>query len=221
MRPHRFRLLLADDHAILLDSLRLLLSTHYDVVGAVTDGHSLLETAREVQPDIIVSDIAMPGLNGLDAAARLRQMLPRVRLVFLTMHMDQDTAAEAIRRGADAYVVKAAPVAELLDALEQVLGGRTFITPTISGEPAAVFVDRAQRAKGPGLTPRQREVLQLLAEGRSMKQAAEVIGLTPRTIAFHKYAMMELLGVKTTAELIRHAVTLRLVGPGIAAPDTE
>lgn len=221
MRPRRFRLLLADDHAILLDSLRMLLSAHYDVVGAVTDGHALLRAAEELQPDIIISDISMPGLNGLDAATRLRQMLPRVRLLFLTMNMDQDTAAEAIRRGADAYVVKAAPVAELLEAIGQVLDGRTYVTPTISEEPVGIFVERAQRGKGPALTLRQREVLQLLAEGRSMRQAAEVLDLTPRTIAFHKYAMMEQLGVKTSAELIQHAVALGLVGPRPAGPDAE
>ncbi|BCS35534.1 DNA-binding response regulator [Luteitalea sp. TBR-22] len=217
MRPRRFRILLADDHPILAESLRVLLSQHYEVVGSVTDGHALLKAAEEMQPDIIVSDIAMPGLNGLDAATRLRQKLPRVRLLFLTMTLDQDVAAEAIRRGADAYVVKSAPVSELFEAIGQVLDGRPYITPAITEEPAGVFIERAQKAVRSTLTVRQREVLQLLAEGRSMKEAAAVLDLTPRTIAFHKYSMMEQLGVKTTAALIQHAVALGLVTPGSRA----
>lgn len=214
MRPRRFRILLADDHPILADSLRMVLSQHYDVVGSVSDGHALLKAAEELQPDIIVSDIAMPGLNGLDAATRLRQRLPRVRLLFLTMTLDQDVAAEAIRRGADAYVVKSASVSELFEAIGQVLDGRPYITPAITEEPAGVFIERAHRSGRPTLTVRQREVLQLLAEGRSMKEAAAVLDLTPRTIAFHKYTMMEQLGAKTTAALIQHAVALGLVVPG-------
>lgn len=214
MRPRRFRILLADDHPILADSLRMVLSQHYDVVGSVADGHALLKAAEDLEPDIIISDIAMPGLNGLDAATRLRQKLPRVRLLFLTMTLDQDVAAEAIRRGADAYVVKSASVSELFEAIGQVLDGRPYITPAITDEPAGVFIERAQRASKPTLTLRQREVLQLLAEGRSMKEAAAVLDLTPRTIAFHKYTMMEQLGVKTTAALIQHAVSLGLVPGG-------
>jgi DNA-binding NarL/FixJ family response regulator len=217
MHPRRFRILLADDHPILADSLRMVLSQHYDVVGSVGDGHALLKAAEELEPDIIVSDIAMPGLNGLDAATRLRQKLPRVRILFLTMTLDQDVAAEAIRRGADAYVVKSASVAELFEAIGQVLDGRPYITPAITEEPAGVFIERAQKAGRTSLTVRQREVLQLLAEGRSMKEAAAVLDLTPRTIAFHKYTMMEQLGVKTTAALIQHAVTLGLVVPGSRA----
>lgn len=214
MRPRRFRLLLADDHPILAESLRMVLSQHYDVVGCVGDGHALLKAAEQLQPDIIVSDIAMPGLNGLDAATRLRERFPRVRLLFLTMTLDQDVAAEAIRRGADAYVVKSASVSELFEAIGQVLDGRPYITPAITEEPAGVFIERAHRSTGPRLTARQREVLQLLAEGRSMKEAAAILDLTPRTIAFHKYTMMEQLGVKTTAALIQHAFTLGLVSPG-------
>lgn len=213
MRSRRFRVVLADDHAILLESLRMLLSPHYDVVGTVTDGQTLLDAAEKLSPDVIVSDISMPGLNGLDAVSRLRQRLPRVRIVLLTMNIDRDMAAEALRRGADAYVVKAGSATELFEALAQVLDGRTYISPAITDQPVGVFMERAQRPPGPALTLRQREVLQLLAEGHSMKEAAAVLDLTPRTIAFHKYAIMELLGVKTSAELVRQAVALGLVGP--------
>jgi DNA-binding NarL/FixJ family response regulator len=204
--------LLADDHAILLDSLRLLLSVQFDVVGTVTDGHALIAAAVALQPDIIVSDIAMPGLNGLDAVPRLREEAPRTRLVLLTMNEDVDTALEAVGRGAAAYVVKSSAGAELLRALEDVIDGRTYVSPAITDDPPGVFAARAQKPRRPRLTLRQREVLQLLAEGRTMKQAADVLGVATRTIAFHKYTLMEQLGVKTTAELMQHAVTLTLVG---------
>lgn len=215
MKPepaHRPTVLLADDHVLLLDAFKRLLEPAYRVIGTAANGRDLVDAAQRWKPDIIVADIAMPRLNGLDACEWITRALPDTRLVFLTVSEDPDVAAEAVRRGAAAYLLKKAAASELFSALERVLEGRTYITPLILKEPAAVFLERARRA-----APRhtlslwQREVLQLLAEGRSMKEAADILQLAPRTIAFHKYTMMEQLGLKTGAELVQYAVRLGLV----------
>jgi len=216
--PAKLRLLLADDHAILLDSLRTLLQPTYSVVGTVTEGRELVQSALDLRPDVVVTDITMPGLNGLDAILRLQEELPRTRVIVLTVDEDPDTAAEAIRRGASGYVVKSAAAHELFEAIAHVARGQRYISPAVTSEPPAVFVARAERRTGPGLTLREREVLQLLAEGRSMTAAAQTLGLSRRTVAFHKYGMMKKLGLKNTAELIRHAMALGLVG-GAARQD--
>jgi DNA-binding NarL/FixJ family response regulator len=209
--------LLADDHAILLDAFRKLLEPTYAIVGAVTDGRALVESAHRLKPDVIVADISMPQLNGLDACEELTGQLPDTRLVFLTVNEDPDVAAEAVRRGAAGYLLKKSAASELFKALECVLAGRFYITPLVTSEPMAVFIARAQRSGGrQKLSLRQREVLQLLAEGRSMKEAADLLNLSPRTIAFHKYTMMAQLGLKTGAELVQYAVQLGLVGPPTA-----
>jgi DNA-binding NarL/FixJ family response regulator len=212
VRRAKYTILLADDHAILLESLSALLATAHHVVGTVTDGRLLVEAAARLQPDVVVSDIAMPGLNGLDAAVHLRQRLPRARLIFLTMNEDVDTALAALRVGAVGYVVKSSAGAELFEAIEEAMNGRVYVSPAITTDPIGVFLTRAGASRRTPLSLRQREVLQLLADGRSMKQAAAVLGITPRTVAFHKYSIMEQLGVKTTAELLQHAVTRELVG---------
>jgi DNA-binding NarL/FixJ family response regulator len=156
----------------------------------------------------------MPQLNGLDAIERIKTQRSRIRLIALTQQEDLDTAAEAIRRGASGYVLKSSAPTELFEAIEEVLQGRLYISPRIARAPSAVFAAEALRTtRGRTLTLRQREVLQLLAEGKSMKEAAHVLDVTPRTIAFHKYSMMEQLGLKTSAELVQHAVTLGLVTP--------
>ena len=203
--------LLADDHTLLLDAFRKLLEATCDVVGTVTDGQALVKAAEDLKPDLILVDVAMPQLNGLDACERIRQRLPRAKVIFLTTDEDPDTAADAIRRGASGYLLKVAAASELFDAIRQVLDGRIYVTPSIAKGPVGVFVSHAEKGKGSGLTLRQREVLQLLAEGKSMKEAADILKVTPRTIAFHKYSMMEQLGFKTTAELVQHAVALGLV----------
>jgi DNA-binding NarL/FixJ family response regulator len=216
MKPRtgsRPRVLLADDHAILLDAFKRLLEPAYDVVGAVTDGRALVESALKLKPDAIVADITMPRLNGLDACEELTEKLPDTRLIFLTVNEDPDIAAEAIRRGAAGFLLKKAAASELFTALERVLEGRFYITPFISSEPVAVFIKRARHGHArPSLSLRQREVLQLLAEGRSMKEAADILKIATRTIAFHKYAMMSQLGCKTGAELVQYAVQIGLVG---------
>ena len=219
MRP---RLLLADDHAILLEAFKGLLESKYDVVGMVTDGHTLVEAARRLKPDVIVADISMPRLNGLDACEELIGELPDTRLIFLTVNEDPDVAADAFRRGAAGFLLKKAAASELFTALERVLDGGIYLTPLISSEPMAVFIERAQHSGGRHpLSLRQREVLQLLAEGRSMKEAAELLKLSPRTIAFHKYSMMAQLGFKTGAELVQYAVRLGLVGSAKNAADSR
>jgi DNA-binding NarL/FixJ family response regulator len=209
----RPRLLLADDHALLLEAFQRLLEPRYHVVGTVTNGRALIEAAHRLKPDIIVADISMPQLNGLDACEELTSELPDTRLVFLTVNEDPDVAAEAIRRGAAGYLLKKAAASELFTALEHVLTGRFYITPRISTEPSAVFVERAQHGGARhDLSLRQREVLQLLAEGRSMKEAADILKLATSTIAFHKYTMMRQLGFTRGAELVQYAVQLGLVG---------
>lgn len=207
--------LLADDHTLLLEAFKRLLEPAYVVVGAVADGHALVELARRLRPDVIVADIAMPRLNGLDACERLVEELPDTRLIFLTVVEDPDVAAEALRRGAAGFLLKKAAAAELFTAIQVVLAGRRYLTPQVSTDPVAVFMERARRGTPEArLSLRQREVLQLLAEGKSMKEAADVLHVSPRTIAFHKYSIMDQLGLKTGAELVQYAVRAGLVsGP--------
>jgi len=209
----RTRVLIADDHAILLDAFKRLLEPEYEVVGAVRDGQELVQAAESLQPDVIVADISMPRLNGLDAAERLLEQLPQVKLVFLTVNEDPQIAAEAIRRGAVGYVLKKSASAELFEAIRQVLRGQTYITPDLARVSREEFVIEAKRRAARALSLRQREVLQLLAEGKSMKEAAEILGVVPRTIAFHKYSMLEQLGLKNGAELVQYAVTQNIVLP--------
>jgi DNA-binding NarL/FixJ family response regulator len=208
----RRRIVIADDHKMVLEAFTNLLSTDYDIVAAVADGQSLVRATVAHAPDVVLVDITMPQLNGLDAIERLKSERPRVYIIVLTMEEDADTAADAIRRGASGYVLKSSESSELFTAIEEVLNGHIFISPVVARETSGHFAAEAERnARGTALTLRQREVLQLLAEGMSMKQAADRLGVTPRTIAFHKYSMMEQLGFKTTAELVRHAVVLGLV----------
>ncbi len=206
----RPRVLLADDHTLLLDAFRKLLEPACEVVGAVGDGHALLAAVPELRPDVIVLDIAMPLLNGLDAAREIRKTLPSARLIFLTVSDDAELAAEAFRLGAAAYLLKSSAASELFHAIRTACAGRTYTTPLVRRVPAHGPTSRA--AADPGrLTERQRVVLRLLAEGRSMKQVAAILELTPRTVAFHKYRMMRALGITTSAALIQFAVKHRLV----------
>ena len=215
----RARILLADDHAVLLDALKRLLEPVYEVVAAVTDGQTLIEQAVKLKPDVLLIDISMPGLNGLDACERIKMLLPKARIVFLTMNEDADMAAEAIRRGASGYLIKKAPSSELVAGIQAVLKGGIYVASIFSHGMTSLFVAQA-RAKGAVVTLsfRQREVLQLIAEGRSMKEAAAILKVTPRTIAFHKYSIMEHLGIRTTAELVRYAVQLGIVSQNSMPP---
>ena len=202
----RRRVLLADDHTLLLEAFEKLLATEFTVVGAVSDGRALLEAAKELKPDVIVLDISMPLLNGLDAAQQLKKSMPQVKLIFLTMHEDPNLASMAFRNGASGYLLKTSAFSELSRAINEALCGRSYVTPDITqGMLESLIRPQSQDRNTPRLTPRQREVLQLLAEGHSMKDAGRILGITPRTVAFHKYRMMEQLHVKTNSDLIRFA----------------
>jgi DNA-binding NarL/FixJ family response regulator len=199
----RPRILLADDHAILLDAFTALLESEFDVVGAVTDGRALLAECARFNPDVVVLDIAMPLLNGLDAGRQIKSERRSVKLIYLTMNPEPRLAAEAMRLGASGYVLKSSAATELKQAIREALNGRSYVTPLITGELVGSLLEGRE---APELTTRQREVLQLLAEGRSMKEVGDILNVAPRTVAFHKYRMMEQLRLKTSAELIQFAV---------------
>ncbi len=205
----RPRILMADDHLMLLEAFKALLEPDFEVVGTVTDGRTLLEEFSRLHPDVVLLDVAMPLLNGLDAGRQLKAQQQSVKLIYLTMNPDPDLAGEALRLGASGYVLKSSAAQELKQAIEEALRGRSYITPLITRDVVGSLIQ--QRPARQELTPRQREVLQLLAEGKSMKEVAAILDLTPRTVAFHKYRMMEQLHVKTSAELVKFAVRLGVV----------
>jgi DNA-binding NarL/FixJ family response regulator len=203
--------LIADDHTIVVEGLTQLLKDQVDVVGAVSDGAALLEAAARLRPDIILTDISMPGLSGIDALRRLKAERSETKVILLTMHADAAIATEAMRAGASAFLVKQSAGEELLTAIHEVLQGRTYLTPAVT---RGVLAQMADPEKGgePALTSRQREVLRLVAEGRRMKEIAAILNLSPRTIETHKYEMMRALGLQSTAELVRYAIQHRLAG---------
>jgi DNA-binding NarL/FixJ family response regulator len=204
---HNPTVIIADDHMMIVDAFRKLLEPAYTIVATVTDGLALLERAPELKPDVVIIDIGMPRLNGLAAGQRLKQIMPKSKIIYVTMNEDGDLASEAMRAGASAYLLKSSAGSELLKALHEALRGGSYVTPLIKQAMEESFI-RSPASKGPDkkLTPRQVEVLQLLAEGRVMKEVAALLGLTPRTVAFHKYRIMETFGIHSNAELIRFAV---------------
>jgi DNA-binding NarL/FixJ family response regulator len=206
----RPRIVFADDHALMVGALEKLAGDGYEVVGRFSDGRSLVSEVAALKPDVILLDVSMPLLNGLDAARQIKRQLPDVRLIFVTMNEDPELAAEAFRAGASAYLLKTSAPAELQTALEEVLRGRSYVTPLVTRGLVGSLMTQP-RPRATDLTPRQREVLQLLAEGFSMKEVAARLDLTPRTVAFHKYKMMEQLHVRSTAELIQYAVKQHIV----------
>jgi DNA-binding NarL/FixJ family response regulator len=209
----RTRIILADDHNLLVDIFKAFLQPHFDVVGTFADGHQLVEDAPALSPDVIVLDVGMPIMNGLIAGQRLKQSLPRVKLIYLTMNQDPDVAAEAFRLGASGYLLKNSAASELVHAIREVLLARSYVTPLMTKDMVGSFIQNFKRRKAPHeLTLRQREVLQLLAEGRSMKEVAYHLNVTPRTIAFHKYTMMDQLQLRSSAELIQYAMKSSLAG---------
>lgn len=204
---YRPRVLIADDHAMLCGAFQNLLQPECDVVGCVADGRALLEAAPKLKPDIIVLDIAMPLLNGLDAGRQLKQLMPNVKLIFLTVNEDPDVTREAFRMGASGFLLKTSAASELFQAIQEVIRGRAYVTPLITKGMVDSFMQEPhRRTAADKLTLRQREVLQLLAEGFSMKEVAAVLKVTSRTVAFHKYRMMEELRLKSNAELIHFAI---------------
>ena len=208
----RPRVLLADDHTLLLEAFEKLLADECEVVGTVSNGRALLDVAAKTRPDIVVVDIAMPLLNGIDAARRLKQLHPDIRIIFLTMNEDPDVAAEAFRVGASGYLLKRSAASELVTAIRELMKHRSYVTPLVTEGLMGSMLHRSEfGSDSEDLTPRQREVIQLIAEGRSMKEAAAVLNIAPRTVAFHKYRIMAQLRIKTTAELIQYAIKNHIV----------
>lgn len=207
---HRARVLIADDHAIVREGLVGLLKDRFDVVGAVSNGSSLLDEVERARPDVVVTDISMPGLNGIEALRVLKARQQDIKVVVLTMHAQAKLATEVLRAGASGFVVKQSSGEELVSAITEVLQGRIYLTPTLTR-------DVLERMSGPHresdvqLTARQREVLRLIAEGRRMKEIGVILNLSTRTVEGHKYEMMQVLGVQSTAELVRYAIEHRLV----------
>jgi len=211
---NRPRILLADDHVLLAQALEHLLQREFDVVGTVADGRALLTAAGELVPDVVVVDIGMPLLNGLDAAEQLKALHPDMKVIFLTQNREPRFAVEAFRRHASAYLLKDSAASELTTAIREALRGRSYVSPAI----ARGMVDEVSTPQGGPITlrelsAREREVLQLLAEGKSMKEVAALLDISPRTVEFHKYRIMELLRVKTNAELVQQAIKLGLIAP--------
>ena len=202
------RVLLADDHLMVAEGLKSLLTNDFDLVGVVEDGLALVEAAKKTRPDVIVADITMPRLNGLDAVAELRKEMPKAKVVFLTMHHEPAYARRALDAGASGFVLKHSAPTELVAAIRAALDGKTYLTPALAGEVFQQIRRDPQAGKDPvaQLTLRQREILKLVAEGRSAKEIAATLSISARTVEFHKYQMMETLGVQNSAELVHFAI---------------
>jgi DNA-binding NarL/FixJ family response regulator len=207
----RKRIVLADDHTLVLEGFRTLLSSQFDVVGTAADGRELIRVVRETKPDVVVTDIAMPHLNGLDACIKLLKLLPDIKIIFLTVSDDPDIVADVIRAGAKGYLLKISAKNELLQAISTVAAGGTYITPLVMDGMLGSLIKGEKRDLSAKLTVRQREILQLLAEGNTMRKTASLLCITPRTVAFHKYRIMQSLGIKSNAELIKFALQNGLV----------
>lgn len=207
----KYTVLVADDHAIVKEGLVSLLKEHdFDVVDSVGDGHELLESARRLRPDLIVTDVSMPGLSGLDVLTRLKADHVASKVIVLTMHHDADLATRAMRAGASAFMLKHSAGEELLTAIHQALEGRMYLTPTLTREVLERMASSPHHTE-PRLTPRQLDVLRLILEGRRMKEIAATLQLSARTVETHKYQIMEVLGVASTAELVKYAIEHRLI----------
>ncbi|MBX3437668.1 MAG: response regulator transcription factor, partial [Planctomycetaceae bacterium] len=206
------RVLLADDHRMMREALARLLEPACNVVGQAADGRALLELAEALRPDLVVLDIGMPLLNGLEAARRLQLLAPDIKVIFLTVSEDPDLAREAFRAGASGYLLKNSAASELLQAVDEAMRGRSYVTPLVAKELLEnCLQDRSPARDLDSLSPRQREVLQLLAEGYKMKEIGRILHITPRTVAFHKYTMMKELGITSSAELVRFGVKQHVV----------
>jgi DNA-binding NarL/FixJ family response regulator len=206
------RVLLAEDHTVVAEGLQALLEEDFELAGTAHDGRELLAAAERLRPDVIVTDLSMPGLNGLDAIRQIKSRQPEAKIVVLTMHRDTQLAAEAMRAGALGYMLKVSPSEELITAIREAARGRMYVTTLLSKDLLTLLLDSASKPQGRPLTSRQREVLQLVAEGRTMKEVAAELQISPRTAESHKYDIMQALGVQTTAELIQYAVRNKLIG---------
>ncbi|SPF55393.1 Response regulator containing a CheY-like receiver domain and an HTH DNA-binding domain [Candidatus Sulfopaludibacter sp. SbA4] len=208
----RTKVLLADDHTVVAEGLQSLLKDTFDLVGVVHDGRALVEAVEKLRPDVVVTDISMPLLNGLDAIQQIRARHPDTRIIVLTMHGETQLAVDAFRKGASGYLLKVSPGEELITAITQVAQGRSYITSLLAKDLITVLLEARGEDKGDTpLTPRQREVLQLVAEGRTMKEVAAILHISPRTAESHKYEIMQTLGVENTAQLVQYAIRLKLI----------
>lgn len=210
----RPRVLIADDHTLVAEACVKILEPEFEVIGTFPDGRALLEAVPQLRPDVIVLDVGMPLMSGLEAGKRIKKLVRTVRIVYLTMNNDLGVAAEAFRSGASGYLMKISAAAELVTAIREVLKGKQYVSPLVTNDVDGFFLEiRVSHMGQEKLTNRQREVLQLLAEGRSMKEVAYILKLTPRTVAFHKYKIMEHLRLKTNAELVQYAMREHLILP--------
>ncbi len=202
------RVLLADDHALVLEGFKKLLEDRYEVVGMVENGRALLEVAAQAAPDIVLVDISMPLLNGIDATRQLKKLLPEVKIIVVTMHADSAYLNEAFKAGASGYLLKRSAGSELHQAMESVLSGNFYVTPLLTKGlvDSALGGSPLPANRQTALTPRQREVLQLVAEGKAVKEIAQLLNISPRTVEFHKAQIMEQLALRTTAELTKYAL---------------
>ena len=208
------RVLLADDHTLMLGGIHKILSTKVDLVGSVRDGRALVKAVEDLKPDVVLLDISMPLLNGIDAARQIKKSHPQTKLIFLTMHADRDYVVEALRAGASGYLLKWSAEEELEAAIRTVIDGGIYLTTALPGDLSESILKRnvAQNESAEKLSVREREVLQLVTEGRSAKEIADILHLSVKTIEFHKYRMMKRLGVHTTVELAKYAVQRQLLG---------
>jgi DNA-binding NarL/FixJ family response regulator len=204
-RP-RARVLLADDHALVAAGIRGLLPPEFEVLGLIDNGRELVRQTEKLKPDLVLLDISMPDLNGIEAARQIRKLVPSAKLIFLTMHADPTFVSEAMRTGASGYVIKKSAPKELVAAMEKVLGGGTYITPLVQQEHSRLLGVNGNGPSSGSLTPRQREVLQLVAEGRSLKEIADRLFISQKTAEFHKRNIMRMLGLRSTAELTKYAL---------------
>jgi len=207
----RARVLLADDHLLTLEGIRAVVEPHYEIVGAVTDGRALLEAALRLKPELVILDITMPLLNGIDAGTQIKRALPETKLLFVTMHVNPAYLEAALNTGATGYVIKSAAREELLDAIKSVLAGRIYVTPSLSSEHLERFQDPSRAAAALRLSTRERETLQLIAEGRAAKEIAHLLNISVKTVAFHRDNIKRKLGLRSTAELTKYAIEQGLV----------
>ena len=213
IRKNLPRILIADDHTLVAEACKKLLDGEYEVVGTVGDGRSLVRAALELRPNLVIVDVCMPLLNGLDAGQQIKELVPGMKVIYLTMNHDADLTAEAFRRGASGYLLKTCAASELAIAVREVLHGKSYLSPMIARDTVDFLLRQGKKLveEGDKLTERQREVLQLLAEGKCMKEVAGVLNVTPRTVAFHKYRIMEVLNAKNNAELVQYAIRHHLI----------
>jgi len=213
----RINILLADDHTMICAALQKLLEPEYEVIGCVGDGHALVKMAVELKPDLVLVDVGMPLLNGLDAGRELKKLMPRIKIIFLTMNPDPEVASEALQMGASGYLLKNSQGEELLQAIRNAISGVSYVTPQISRAMKERFIrDPASLNRPKHLSDRQRQVLQMLAEGRSMKEVAYTLQISQRTVRFHKYRIMEELGITTNSEIVQYAIKHAIIPSPLA-----